>query len=150
MFSNLRTIVATPRKCPGRKAPSRIRERLDLHECAKTGWIKAFHLGSEHQVDAGLPAKGQVFFQRPRVTREVLVRSELRRVDEDGHDDETALAPGRLDQAGMPRVKGPHRRYAANREAPLAGTVHGRANVCGLFRNDHFLPTLMFDRPTIG
>ncbi len=48
--------------------------------------------------------------QRARIFGEILARTKLRRIDEDGDDDPLGVAPRRLDERKMPRVQRAHRR----------------------------------------
>ena len=48
--------------------------------------------------------------QRARIFGEILARTKLRRIDENGDDDALGVAPRRLDERKMSRVQGAHRR----------------------------------------
>ena len=43
-------------------------------------------LRNENQIDSFTPAEREILFQRPRISAEILVRTELRRVDENSYD----------------------------------------------------------------
>ncbi len=63
------------------------------------------------QVAAGGRQHFRVLFLLPGIAREVLVRSELQRIDEDGRGDTVGGVPRLFDQPHMARVKGSHRRH---------------------------------------
>src|SRR5439155_7343595 len=64
----------------------------------------------------------------PWVLIEILVRPELRRIDEDRDDDKVALGAGGLDQLGVAFVEGTHRRHKADAAAGALGVEYGVAN----------------------
>ena len=91
------TTVVTPSKCTGRAAPQRPSVRpADVHHGARRA-VRVHLLDRRHEqdVDAGLLRDRGVAVEIARVRGEVLVRTELRRVDEQRHDDEVRRVAGR-------------------------------------------------------
>ena len=67
--------------------------------------------------------------QRARVRGEVLARPELRRIDEDAHDDAVAPPARERREAHVARVQIAHRRHERDALARRAPAAHGGANV---------------------
>ena len=114
---SLRTTVATPRKWPGRLAPSRTSERpghLDERRRAGRAGTSSSTVGAKIRSAPAASQSGEVGVEGPGVAREVLGRAELGRVDEDRDDHEPGLGPAALDQPDVPVVQGPHRRDQAD------------------------------------
>ncbi len=63
----------------------------------------------EHQIDAPFATARQVVFEISRVAIKILFRSELQRIDEDGHRDEVGADLGSLDEREVPVVERAHR-----------------------------------------
>ena len=94
MWKSFATTVATPRKCPGRDAPSRrLADAFHLDEGVAPRRIHLLGLRSEDQRDAFGLQQRAVLLKGAWIFREVLVGAELRRVDEDGRRDHVALRP---------------------------------------------------------
>ena len=97
----------------------------------------------EDQAGARGCAAAAVVLERPRVFGEILIRSELGRVDEDGDHDEGRFFLGPTDQAEVAFMEAAHRRHEADGLARLAGPGGGgtqfgdgvddlhAANLCG-------------------
>ena len=85
-------------------------ELLDLDPGLEAGRIELARLGREEDVDAGLLGDPGIAFFVARVPGEILVRAELRRVDEEARDDEVVLGAGRSKEGEMALVEGAHRR----------------------------------------
>ncbi len=88
----MRTIVATPRKWPGRNSPSRVDPTLG-HVDPGLEALRV-HLVSrrrEHEVDADLPGEREVSFVVTGIAAQIGGIGELRGVDEEAHDDRVAL-----------------------------------------------------------
>ena len=140
MANSLRTTVATPRKWPGRLAPSRMSERPGTSTKvagALPGYIVC-GVGREDDVGAGPGADFVVGFGGPGIAGEILVRAELGRVDEDRDDDEPGLGAAAFDEPGVAGVQGAHRRDQADDFPRRAGRPDcGTDLVDGLDHRDH-------------
>ncbi len=83
-------------------------------------------IGGENQVGAGRLEPGDIAFLVARIVRQVLVRCELARVDEDGDDHPFGVADGLIDQAQMAVVQRPHGGHDRRAQAlrpPLADVL---------------------------
>ena len=82
--------------------------------------VRRVHAGAlriEQRLHATLPAEGLIPRDIPRVGLEILVRAELRRVDEDAQD-HTVGTPGRLiDQREVAIMQKAHGRHQAEAQA---------------------------------
>ena len=85
-------------------------------------WIK-------DEVRASVGTQFQIAFAWSRVSVEVLVRSELGRVDEDADGDEAALGAGAFDQTDVSGVQGSHCRNKSDRLARSFRGGHRCAHV---------------------
>src|ERR1019366_8477171 len=65
----------------------------------------------EDEIGLFVGANLHILVERPGIARQILVRPELCRIDEDGYDDETGLRARRPDQARMARMQGAHGRH---------------------------------------
>src|SRR5262245_51079591 len=86
----------------------------DLDKRAEAGRVHLFVRRGKYRVCAASGAEVAVSGEGPRVLVEVLARSELRWIDKDRHDDETALGPSSLDQLRVAFVQSTHRRHEAD------------------------------------
>src|SRR5262245_27022290 len=87
--------------------------------------VDSRHFRRKHHVGPGGRASLYVGGKRPRVTIEILMRPELRGVDEDRDDDEARLSSASLDQPNMAVVQGTHR---GNQPDALT-TITGRGDM---------------------
>jgi len=71
--------------------------------------------GLDNEVGAAAGALDQVVVEVARVAVQVLVRPELRGVDEDGDDDIIVFGAGAFDEGGVAGVQRAHRRHEADR-----------------------------------
>ena len=104
-----------------RRPAQHVLKASHLDEGAETG--RVHHLGRRVE-DERHPlgrTHGEVVLEGPRVTGEILLGAELRRVDEYGHRHELSLRTGGADQAGVPLVQRAHRRHQADAPAGPAG-----------------------------
>src|SRR5262249_13706694 len=106
-----------------------ILESLDLHPGREALRINRLPNRGEDQVDALGPADFEIALKRPWVAREVLARTELRRVDEERQHDEARLTASGPDQADVPLVQRSHRRYEANAQPLRPGGGNGPADL---------------------
>ena len=95
-LKSLSTTVATPRKWPGRQTPS--------SGCAtaggstyveKPGGYMSACCGTKTRSQPRGRERLQIGFQRPRIFAKILLRAELRWIDEDRGDDDVGLLRGR-------------------------------------------------------
>jgi hypothetical protein len=112
MQSSLVTTVQTPRKCSGRRAAHEAREAL---------WVDLLRTGCEQDVRTRVPREPGIPDLIARVAFEVSSLVELRRVDEQGDDDDAALPACRTDQREVALMKGAHRRHQADPGLCAAG-----------------------------
>ena len=105
--------------------------------------IRRIHRGDVRRVDeidAGLAQLHDVVVEGARIAVEILVRTELQRVDEDGGDDGRVLRARAFDQRQMPRVQCAHRRNQSERMCragqlgPHLGRGSNDAHVTGAAR----------------
>ena len=108
-MSSLATTVATPRKWPGRDAPSRrlLKPSTSTNVAAPVG-IQLFDRGSEDDVGAFGFGERAVGVEGARIAGEVFVGAELGGVDEDADGDESARFARGANQRGMARVQRAH------------------------------------------
>ena len=72
-------------------------------------WIDLVHGRREHQIHLFRGEFRQILFPGAGIACEVLVRRELRRIDEYRHDDAVGTATGEADERNVPGMKRPHR-----------------------------------------
>ena len=91
MLKSFSTTVATPSKCPGRRSPSSgfATPPTVTIVCEPGGYMTSTGGRNSRSTSCGFEQRA-VARLVARIAREVLVRSELRRVDEDRDDDEVA------------------------------------------------------------
>src|SRR5262245_2151041 len=109
-------------------AAEHVLKTLDVDESAKARRVDLRVVRREYEIDAFLAADFQVLLQLSRIARQVLTRSKLRRVDKDGHNNETGFRAGSADQAHVPVVQRPHRWHQAHGKAALPRSRHPLAN----------------------
>src|SRR5262245_57271476 len=90
-------------------------ERADVNESCKARRINLGSAGHENYVHTILTTLFKVRFKCPRISGEVLVRTELRRIHKDGDDHVIAFGPGASDQRSVPGVQGAHRGHESDR-----------------------------------
>ena len=90
--------IATAKPLAARSGLNSHARSLPIHEGTS---------GSEHGVHIQGPQHFQVLFQIPGIGFKILIRTKLRRVDENGNHD-LAQAAARFHQTQVPLVKGPH------------------------------------------
>jgi hypothetical protein len=143
------TTVVTPQKCSGRNAPS---QRLDSPVTSTRvliGGVNRHRLRVKNEAHTRLAAQLDIVLERPWILVEILFRTELRRVDEDRHDNELPLATCLFHQADMATMESAHRRYESNARSALTRQIHGLAHFTNLFDNlqihdtQRFLCTVM-------
>src|SRR5262249_5475674 len=107
----------------------------ERHRRHRTRRIDLLDAGKEKEIDRARLEQLAIARLVARVAPEVLARTELLRIDEDGNDDELRAVPARdVDQREMPFVKEAHRRHEADRGL-------GRQGVARFFDrvgDDHF------------
>jgi len=85
-------------------------------------------VGHEHEIAARGLEHALVLARRTRVMREVLVRSELHRIDEDARDEAVSAAPRDLHETEMTRVEIPHRGDEGDAFARTPPCAHALSN----------------------
>ena len=126
-WKSLATIVRTPSKWPGRCAPSKSSVIPRTVTVVRSGsGIHGPSVGRED--DRGAPVRDQphVPLEVARIAVEILVRPELRRVDEHGHDHDVGALPRQVDEREVPLVEGAHRRD--ERDPPTRPQPRDRAS----------------------
>ena len=96
-----------------RRALEPARELLDLDPGLVAGRVELVGGRGEEQVGARLVGRARVALLVARVGGEVVGGVELRRVDEQAHDEDLVLGPGGLKQREVACVEGAHRRHEA-------------------------------------
>ena len=91
----------------------------------------------EDGVAAGRGEKRDVGLERARIGGKILVRRELRRIDEDRHHDAVGLLPGQRHQRDMAGVQRAHGRRQRDRLAPRAPARHRRAQSGDVAQNEN-------------
>src|SRR5438128_3501053 len=109
------TKVARPRR-----TAEHILQLVDLDVGMKIRGIHSLGRRREDQVDTLATTDVQIGLQGARVAAEVLPRTKLRGIDEDRHDDETALRTGGADQAGMAGMQRAHGGYETQLEVTVS------------------------------
>src|SRR5207237_9360619 len=110
----------------------------DLDVSAEARWVHFCLSRREDEIDALSAANLQVFLQWSWIARQVLVRPELRRVDENANDNEPGLGPSGPDQADVAGVQRPHRRHEADGQTARSRSRDRLAN--GIDRADDNRP----------
>ena len=88
--------------------------RLHVDPGGEAGRIHLFRRGCEEDVDARLCGDLLVARRHARVSGEVRLLVELRRVDEERRDHDVVLGTGTLEERNVARVQSPHRRHQAD------------------------------------
>ena len=91
---------------------------LDVDPGCEALRIELARLRREEEIDALALGKPRILFLGPWVSGEVLVQVELRRVDEQGQNDDLAVGPRCTKQGQMSVMQRAHRRDEPN---PLGG-----------------------------
>ena len=137
MLKSFATTVSTPVKWPGRDAPShRDASAVGTTDTARPGAIQLIGLRREQEVHAARFRQSRVAVAVARIAREVLVRTELQRIDEQAHDDAAGALARAIDQREMPFVERAHRRHerdaraAAARSASAMRSGSMRSTIC--------------------
>src|SRR5206468_3882637 len=89
----------------------------------------------------------------PWIAGEILLRSELDRIDKDRNDDEPCLPTRGLDQAGMAIVQRPHRGHQTDGQTAPSRPAGGASHLFDRLDDGHFhdvrsIPYDMFDSPS--
>ena len=116
MLNSFRQTVATPRKWPGRDAPSSEdprRSRFDRR--LETVRIHLLRPGREEHVDACVSGHRGVARFVARVVLQILALAELRGVHEKADDHRGRFAPRGLEERDVSRMKRAHRRHESDR-----------------------------------
>ena len=124
IVKSLRTIVATPRKCPGRCTPSRIEpSSRHLDPRLEPGRVHLVGGRREDEVYAGLARELEIVSLVVRVALEVGSLRELGRVDEERHHHRVALRPCCAQEREVALVQGAHRRHDRDRAVASSGEL---------------------------
>ena len=76
--------------------------------------VHLFHRRREYKIHADLPADLQVRVHCLWITRVILIRSELKRINENADGDEPALSPCGFNEPDMTGMKRAHRGHQAD------------------------------------
>jgi hypothetical protein len=96
-------------------AAERLLQLLDFDEGLKTDGIQFGRFGVKDHIDAGRLAQRDIVVEGPRVAVKILIRAELRGIDEDRRHDNVVVALRLAQQGGMAFVERAHRRHEADR-----------------------------------
>jgi hypothetical protein len=102
-FKSFSTTVATPRKCPGRKAPQSGPDTTvssTTVEAHPEGYSALDRVAGTARPPPARFELCEIRLDRPRIAAQILVRPELQRIDEDRGDDDVPPASRALGASG--------------------------------------------------
>ena len=135
MLNSLATTVVTPAKCVGRARPSiECAQLVDRDGRERRLGVHLFDGRREHVMHTKRLAQTQIAFQVAGIVGQILVRTELQRVDEDRHRHDVAARRCLAHQRQVPVVEVAHRRDHADPSTRPAFAIEGVAE-----RRDRFV-----------
>src|SRR5262245_65511207 len=102
-------------------------QALYLDEGGEAFRIDLLDQRREDEINAEITADFLVALKWPRITAQVFLRAKLCRIDEDRHDNESAIVSSRTDERSMALVQRSHRRHQANHLAGRTSSGNGLA-----------------------
>lgn len=90
-----------------------------------SGGIHLLDRREKDQIDGMGAAKLQIVLDGTRIFREILARTELRGIDENGHRDSLRVFTAQLDEPEMTFMQGPHRRHQRHAADEPAAACRG-------------------------
>ena len=98
-------------KMPGpRHSIQPVAHAFNFNKRARPNWIHLLRARRKHQIHALSLQQRAIRIPRPRILREVLIRSKLCGIHKDRHHHRIALLSRRANQRHMARMQRPHRR----------------------------------------
>src|SRR5262249_29687921 len=114
-------------------------DAADFYECPLRQWIHFLNGRLKNQVHTQSFADLEVPIERTRISRQILVRSKLNRIDKDADDNGAGFAPRCFDQLFVSGMQSAHRRY----QSDVAHRFKSASNVLNAVNHPHVRPRCM-------